>query len=556
MTAPIKKRVLVVNCYFDDSHRAVRRPRKIPHAMGPAYLAGAFAAHLCEIRLYDEVSSGPLQDRHLLAWPDMLVLTGLTNAFDRMLHLTAYVRTRNPKAIVVAGGPAIRALPRLSRRALDYACLGDIEQLQEVITEAFAPAFAAEEMLPRYDLAYWMGRMGHVETSRYCNFRCSFCALTAEGRRYRSYSLEAIGRQILALPTKGRVLFIDNNFYGNDRNDFLRRVALIKELRQGGHLTDWGALVTNDFFAMDENLDVVRGAGCRVLFSGVESFDTEWLREANKKQNTTLPQVRLIARCLEAGIAFCYGLILDVASRSIADLRRELDFITGTPAIPLPSFLTVSIPILGTPFFRECLAKGLFLAETKLRDMDGTTLVLRPRDPIDEVVRFLRDVQSLRGHRSRVIRHSIALARRYHATLSGLQMMTVLSGGALLCASGLATGGGVDFLRSRRRRRTYVTTTEPLDRVYTPAFRVAAQWERYFKPTLITDESGNVADAIADSGLLDGNASAAGPEISASNERRDVSAGRGGSPAGRPGQVPQVLRLRVTDGDARVGSPR
>ena len=31
----------------------------------------------------------------LLSWPDMLVLTGLTNGFDRMLHLTAYARSKN-----------------------------------------------------------------------------------------------------------------------------------------------------------------------------------------------------------------------------------------------------------------------------------------------------------------------------------------------------------------------------------------------------------------------------------------------------------------------------
>ncbi len=104
-----RKHVLVVNCYFDDSHQQIRRPWKVPQAMGPAYLAGAFSSRLCEVRLYDEVTSSSLEDERLLAWPDMLVLTGLTNSFDRMLHLTAYVRTKNPNVIVVAGGPPIRA---------------------------------------------------------------------------------------------------------------------------------------------------------------------------------------------------------------------------------------------------------------------------------------------------------------------------------------------------------------------------------------------------------------------------------------------------------------
>jgi hypothetical protein len=90
-----RKRVLVVNCYLDYYRQAIRRPNKFPQAVGPVYLAGAFTRQLCEVRCYDEVSSGPLTDSSLLGWPDMLVLTGLTHCFDRMLHLTAYARSRN-----------------------------------------------------------------------------------------------------------------------------------------------------------------------------------------------------------------------------------------------------------------------------------------------------------------------------------------------------------------------------------------------------------------------------------------------------------------------------
>ena len=105
--------------------------------MTPAFLAGVFSSRLCDIMLYDEVYSGPLEDERILAFPDMLVLTGLNAAFDRMLHITAYVRTKNPNAIVVAGGSAIRALPAYSKNFFDYCCTGDIEQLHEAIEEAF-----------------------------------------------------------------------------------------------------------------------------------------------------------------------------------------------------------------------------------------------------------------------------------------------------------------------------------------------------------------------------------------------------------------------------------
>ena len=165
--------------------------------MGAIFLAGAFSARFCDVRVYNEHHSGPLENEQLLSWPDMLVLTGLTTAFDRMLHLTAYARTKNPDVIVVAGGPPIRALPRYSRRFFDYCCLGDIEQMNDVIAEAFGEAYVAQENLPRYDkaLVQWVG---HVESSRNCNFRGSFCSLTGEGGRYQKYDLEYIRKQIIA----------------------------------------------------------------------------------------------------------------------------------------------------------------------------------------------------------------------------------------------------------------------------------------------------------------------------------------------------------------------
>lgn len=495
-----KKRILIVDCFFDDSRLPARRTTKMPQVLGPVYLAGAFKPELCEIRLYNEVDSGPLLDEGLLGWPDMLVMTGLTNSFDRLLHLTAYARTKNPKVIVVAGGPPIRALPRLAERYFDYSCVGDIEQIREVIIDAFGPEYLAEEMLPRYDLAYWFRWFNYVETTRNCNFHCSFCALTGEGQPYRKYDLEYIRKQIMGWKQRRHVIFADNNFYGNDRSHFLARLELIKEMREAGHMKEWAALVTGDFFQKDENLRLMREAGCGLLFSGVEAFDTEWLKSANKPQNTLCPQVEMIRKCHEAGIVFCYGLILDVTTRRIADLHREIEFILGKPEITLPSFLTLPIPLLGTPFFYECLTKGAILPNTKLRDMDGSTVVLRPVDSVEDTIKFLRDILSLRGYQWRALKHLSKFALRYRSTLDKRQLGIAFMNTLLLCAYALATSPtSVGAPSARGRRRTYLSTTEILDAVYNPAFRVESRYESYFKPTMVTDENGGLAEDVADS---------------------------------------------------------
>jgi len=495
----IKKHVLIVNCFFDEMRFTVGRNTQIPQAMGPVYLAGAFASDACDVRLYDEMSSGQLEDEKLLSWPDMLVLTGLNTAFDRMLHLTAYVRTKNQKAIIVAGGPAIRNLPNLSKQYFDYICLGDIEELQLVIEDAFDKHHVSDQMNPRYDLAYWMTHLGYVESSRNCNFKCSFCSLTGEGHGYKKYDLEFVRNQITSLgKRKYPIVFIDNNFYGNDRQYFFDRLELIKDLRKDGYIKSWSALVTNDFFFNDENLALVKDAGCIALFSGLESFDFKWLQSVNKLHNTRIEQIEMVRKCLEHGIVFLYGTMLDVTHRHLVDLRRELDFIFGNSEITLPSYISIIVPILGTPVFYECLEAGSILPLTKLRDMESTTLCVKPLDPVDEVTKFIYDIQTLQGYKRRAIRHSWKFYRRYRSYLSKFQMLVALGNAVKIsCQITPNITALPNSLRPRNQRRTHLSTTELLDKVYQPSFRVNPRYQSYFKPTFLTDQNGEISKELA-----------------------------------------------------------
>lgn len=501
-----RKRILIVNCYFDDMRLPVGRRTKIPQAMGPVYLAGAFSPCSCDIRLYNEMYSGPLEDERLLSWPDMLVLTGLSNSFDRMLHLTAYARTRNRHVIVVAGGPAVRALPTLAGRYFDLVCMGDVEELVQVAEETLGKGNGNPGMHPRYDLACWMGPYGYVESSRYCNFRCSFCSLTGENRAYRKYDLHFVRHQITSLgKSRQTIIFIDNNFYGNDRSYFVARMELIRELRQAGFIRNWSALVTNDFFHMDENIRLAKEAGCIALFSGVESFDRGWLRNHRKNQNTGMGQVEMIRKCMDHGILFLYGLMLDVAGRKVSDLRREIEFILDTPEISLPSYLSLVTPFPGTPHFYDCLTEKRILPNTRLRDLDTTTLSILPMGSMEEATRFAYDIQTLRGYKGKVLKHSIGFFRKYRSALTSLQMAVGLGTAVMISLQKTPNRSmRMSLFQSRNRWRTHVSTTEPLDRMYTPAFRVDSRFESYFKPTFLTDQQGFLAEPLVED-LLGGN---------------------------------------------------
>jgi hypothetical protein len=75
-------------------------------------------------------------------------------------------------------------------------------------------------------------------------------------------------------------------------------------------------------------------------------------------------------------------------------------------------------------------------------------------------------------------------------------MLIGLSGGALIASPLLATFP--TRIGRQRGPRTYISTTEPVDLFYDPAFRVDARFEGYFRPVMLTDAMGRVGEEIAE----------------------------------------------------------
>ena len=43
----------------------------------------------------------------------------------------------------------------------------------------------------------------------------------------------------------------------------------------------------------------------------------------------------------------------------------------------MPAYLTLVIPLVGTPYFRDCVDQGLLLPNVRLRALDGVTVIMR-----------------------------------------------------------------------------------------------------------------------------------------------------------------------------------
>ncbi|MGB0621520.1 MAG: B12-binding domain-containing radical SAM protein [Myxococcota bacterium] len=498
----VKRRVLIVNVYFPEVRAPIKRSNEVPNALAPVLLAGHFDPAHCEVTLYNEVNSGHIEvyAPKLLEGQDLVVLTGLTAAFDRLLHVTAYVKTANPRAIVVAGGHGVRALPRFAQPFFDYTCLGDVDEIRDVIREALGSDYVAREWRPRYDLAYWMKRIGYAESSRNCNFRCSFCSLTGVGLPYRVNAPDYLEAQLEAMGKRRAVFFNDNQLLGDGRRTFSERLERVQERRLRGQFEAWGGFVTDTFFWDEDNIRLAHETGCVSLFVGVESFlDTEWLDGVNKPQNARESQVELIRRCLDGGVLFQYGLVFDPTKRTVEEMTRELDVICDTPEIPLPLFIFTSIPFPGTPLFHDLVREGRLLPGTRVRDLESSTLTVRPLDGIDDVVGFIRRGKNFRGYRRRVFDHQRAFLARYRDSLSWDQkFVSNLGMGAILFPGNFSSPKS---LFVRKRERTHVSTTERLDEVYSPRLPVAARYRSYFEPTALIDANGELNPKLAEDAL-------------------------------------------------------
>lgn len=494
-----RKRVLIVNCYWPETRVPMQLPNEMPMPLAPVHLAGHFAPRRWEIRLYNEVANGHLElfAPELLGWPDVVVFCGLTAAFDRFLHLSAYFRTRNPSVVVIAGGLAVRLLPAHAATRFDYACRGDVEEIREVIRDAFGEELVADDPVPRYDLAHWMGRwIGYAESSRNCNFRCSFCTLTADSLPWRATGAGTFMRHLEAMGPRVLLHIADNQFAGAGRDAFAERLDVLKRAREKGIFRWWAGFVTDAFLWDEENLRRAKDSGCISLLIGVESFDTQWLRRMNKAQNVRHSQQSLIRRCLEAGILFQYGLVFDPTERRVADMERELDVIAGDPSIPAPNFIFVATPFPGTPFFAEKHTQGLILPGTRVRDLDGSTLNLRALDGERAAAQFLRTTKNLVGRRGRFLAHQARFHWRYRAALDPhVHLASALTIGSIMSPQGLSN---MRYLLRRKAPRTHIGATDLLDPVYTPTQPVDRKFASWFEPTMVTLADGSLNPALAD----------------------------------------------------------
>ena len=305
-------------------------------------------------------------------------------------------RFRERGKVVVAGGKYPSTFPQAVMPHMDVTVAGEAERIWPRVVDDLvagrhrrfyeAPAAPSLERMPppRYDLVEHRYAVSVVtEATRGCPFKCTYCQLNIRPLRFRCRPIEDVLADLTAtarLPYPRRKLgmLYDNNLGGD--------MGYAKELLQEiAKLRFWALGVQFAFNCLndDEFVDLLAAANCRMAFLGLESLNEPSLLAVRKRQNKVSEYERKLGMLKERGILSFTGMMLALEEDTpqyYATLPERLEEVD-----PSAIFLSISIPIPGTPFHREMDEQGRIF-DDDLAHYEGDHLVFEPKHVTAEEV--------------------------------------------------------------------------------------------------------------------------------------------------------------------------
>lgn len=380
-------RVGIISVYVDPNRRGEDHRGPIQPQVGP--LIAALLPPDVEIDVVLDTWREPEWTRDY----DLLFISCLHSDFDRARQISHYWRRRGAKTVF--GGILASTFPTLCQPYFDAVVIGDAEGAVGDVYRDFdrgalkpfyvASAYDPERLpVPRLDLAVKQQLVPlTLEATRGCPFACNFCSLTGIGTRFHTRPPELVVRDIVEgqrmlrgltpsymIPT---VSFADNNIGGNLA--YLARLCdALTPLRIW-----WGAAITFNGIVDPDVVKMLSRAGCRLLFTGLESFNPETIADMRKFQNELDRTRGALDLCRKHGIIVSSGLMVSPVMDTWTYLRTIPDRLRES-GLHIPAFVCFECPFPGTPHFQRLAEREApaFLPNALLRDFSGYTLVVKP----------------------------------------------------------------------------------------------------------------------------------------------------------------------------------
>lgn len=209
-----------------------------------------------------------------------------------------------------------------------------------------------------------------------CPFTCSFCAVVPiyEGR-WKAKSAATVYADVKYMKDNfgvDAIEFHDNNFFTSRK-----RVVEFSELIKADRITWWGEgrIDTINKYS-DDDLLLMKTAGCKMIFLGAETGNDEVLKQMNKGGTQTGAEIKeFAARLLPIGIipefSFVLGMPADTPEKVMSQIDEDITFIKEikeiNPHAEIIIYLYSPVATEGSELYEQIQAAGFRFPE-KLED--------------------------------------------------------------------------------------------------------------------------------------------------------------------------------------------
>jgi radical SAM superfamily enzyme YgiQ (UPF0313 family) len=288
---------------------------------------------------------------------------------------------------VVAGGPHATFWPEEALRYCDSVVIGEAETVwSELLVDAesgdlktkyIGQAAPLNELpTPRYDLLssrFIVRRV--VQATRGCPFSCSFCSVPSVNPGFRTRSVDNVLQDIeyndFAYWWQRKVVwFWDDNLTARRGfiKDLLREMIPLKRW--------WLTQASMDIVKDRELLTLMQASGCIGVFLGIESFGSQALKSANKRQNSVDEYKQNIRILHDHGIAVMAGFIAGFGGDTPESVLQMADHMDEV-GVDVP-FISILTPYKGTPLYENLLRNKRILDDCGWEYFNGYNVAYHP----------------------------------------------------------------------------------------------------------------------------------------------------------------------------------
>jgi len=263
----------------------------------------------------------------------------------------------------------------------------DSGEIVKTITESLLdqdslPALPYAELNRFYPVRNYLAKtfLGHTTLSYHssmgCPFSCSFCAVVPiYNARWKGQSAARIYETVKDFKEKysiDAIEFHDNNFFTSKK-----RVLEFSELIMGQNISYWGEgrIDTLNMYSDDE-LKLMRKAGCKMIFLGAETGNDAVLKQMNKGGTQSGQMIKeFVLRMKNANIipelSFVLGLPAPTEKEVYDQILWDINFIREikqiNPDAEIIIYLFSPVPTEGSDLYRQIIDAG-FSFPTHLED--------------------------------------------------------------------------------------------------------------------------------------------------------------------------------------------